>query len=172
MTTPPGDRPDDSSSEQPPPGQPPFGYPPPPGGYPPPQQPPSGSPPPPPGAYPPPQQSPYGYPPPGGGLPPGAVQESNGLAVAALVTGILGLLGNCFCFGGLLSPVAIVVGWIGKNRADRSDGRVGGRGMAVAGIVLGIVGTVLLIAWIVFFTWAIVAGEDFGVQYQQGGVPG
>ena len=73
------------------------------------------------------------------------VQESNGLAVTSMVTGIVGLAGGLCCVVlGLAAPAAIVTGWLGMQRADQSMGRVGGRGMAQAGLIMGIVGTVLL----------------------------
>jgi hypothetical protein len=72
--------------------------------------------------------------------PPGAVQatyvvpqKTNGMAIASLVLGILWL----YWIGSLL---ALIFGVIGKNQIDRSGGVEGGRGLAVAGIVLGIVG--------------------------------
>ncbi len=62
-----------------------------------------------------------------------APQKTNGMAIASLVLGILWL----YWIGSLL---ALIFGVIGKNQIDRSGGTEGGRGLAVAGIVLGIVG--------------------------------
>jgi hypothetical protein len=61
-------------------------------------------------------------------------------ATTALVLGILGIV---VCQ--LLGPVAW---WMGKKTLDEIDagaGRVGGRGAAQAGYVMGIIGTVLLV---------------------------
>jgi hypothetical protein len=55
------------------------------------------------------------------------------MAIASLVLGILWLL----WIGSIL---ALVFGYIGKNQIDRSGGAEGGRGLAIAGIVLGWVG--------------------------------
>ena len=60
-------------------------------------------------------------------------------AVTALVLGILGIV---LC--PLLGPVAWVLGRRGEQEIDGSGGAVGGRGLATAGKVLGIVGTFLL----------------------------
>jgi uncharacterized protein DUF4190 len=60
-------------------------------------------------------------------------QKTNGMAIASLVLGILWL----YWLGSLL---ALIFGIIGKNQIDRSGAAEGGRGLAVAGIVLGIVG--------------------------------
>jgi hypothetical protein len=70
-----------------------------------------------------------------------APTETNGFAVASLVLGIVWLMG-------LGSILALVFGYIAKDQIDRSDGRQTGRGMAVAGIVLGWVGVGLLLAMI------------------------
>lgn len=71
---------------------------------------------------------------------PGPVQ-SNGLAVAALVLGITSVV---FCWWGLLTLVQVVLaitfGSIGISRANRGMGR---KGIAVAGLTLGIFGFVL-----------------------------
>jgi hypothetical protein len=70
------------------------------------------------------------------------------VAVAALVLGIIGFFGNvCSC--GVPSVVAIVLGHIGM--AQTKSGAVGGRGMAVAGLVLGYIVFVPVIIIIVFF---------------------
>ena len=73
-------------------------------------------------------------------------------ATTALVLGIVAIV---IC-GGLLSPVAW---WIGKksvNEIDASQGRLGGRGAAQAGYILGIVGTCMLALWVLFFAGLIV----------------
>ena len=47
--------------------------------------------------------------------------------------------------GGIGSVLALIFGYVGKNQIDESLGRQTGRGMAVAGIVLGWIGLGLLI---------------------------
>lgn len=69
---------------------------------------------------------------------------TNGLAVASLVFGILWL----FYVGSLL---ALVFGYIGKSQIDASEGLQSGRGLAVAGIVLGWIGVGLFVLTIVVF---------------------
>jgi hypothetical protein len=67
--------------------------------------------------------------------------QSNGMAVAGLVCGILGVI-----FGGyLLAPLAIIFGCVGLKRANRGAGR---RGMAKTDIGLGIVGIVSTIIFV------------------------
>jgi hypothetical protein len=88
------------------------------------------------------QQPPYPqypqYPPPGYGAP---VQYApdHPKATTSLVLGILGVV---LCQ--ILGPFAWSMGKKTLNEIDASQGRLGGRGAAQAGYVLGIVGTVLL----------------------------
>ena len=115
-----------------PPGTPPPDQPPPPGPYPPP---PSQYPAQPPGPYYPPPPGPY-YPPPPGPYPP-QPPGTNWWAIIALVFGII---------GGVL--ISVVCGIVGLRRAKAGQG---GRGMAIAGLVLSAVWVAVLLAGIVFY---------------------
>jgi hypothetical protein len=64
---------------------------------------------------------------------------SSGKATAALILGILGLV---FC-PIIPSVLALVFGHQGRNEIDGSGGRMSGRGLATAGIVLGWIGIVI-----------------------------
>lgn len=75
--------------------------------------------------------------------------QKKGLAITALVLGILGLLGSIFVVGGLLSIAAIVVGIIALVKAKKPTH--GGKGMAITGIVLGVIGVVVAGAILAFF---------------------
>lgn len=92
-----------------------------------------------------PPQYPTDPPPPHGSPPPQQYvqQRTNGFAVAALVLGILWL----FWVGSIL---ALVFGYIAKSQIDGSGGAHGGRGLAIAGIVLGWVGVGTLLLVIAF----------------------
>jgi hypothetical protein len=74
---------------------------------------------------------------------PPAQPPNNGMAVASMVLGIVGI------FLGILSVVALALGYSARRQIDGSNGTQAGRGMAVAGIVLGWIGAVLWILWIV-----------------------
>jgi len=77
----------------------------------------------------------------------GSVQRGparNGLGIAALVLGVLALLSSLFVIGGLLGLVAIVLGVLGRGRAKRGEATNGG--MAMAGIVLGVVSVLITAA--------------------------
>ena len=73
---------------------------------------------------------------------PGRPQSTNAMAVASLVLGIIWI----FWIGSIL---AVIFGYVGKGQIDRSEGAEGGRGMAIAGIVLGWVGVGTLVLVIV-----------------------
>jgi Domain of unknown function (DUF4190) len=96
-------------------------------------------PPPPPGGYQP-QMGGAGY----------AVPRNDGLAIASLIVGILSLL----CCGIILGPAAAIMGFISRNRIAQSGGAIGGGGLAMAGLILGIVGFLL---WIVIVIVEIAA---------------
>ncbi len=83
-----------------------------------------------------------------GWQPPRPRQEP--LAVAALVTGVLGL-----------GPVAVVLGAVGLHRVRARARR--GRGLALAGLVLGIVGTL---------AWAALAAVTVGTALASRPLPG
>jgi len=70
------------------------------------------------------------------------------LPIVSLALSIGSLLFVC-CFGGFwLGIPAAVVGYIGMSNADKSPTKYGGRGMAIAGMVIGIVGFLLSLAYI------------------------
>ena len=153
--------------------------PPPGGGYnppPPPPPPPSAGggynppppPPPPPGGGsfvpPPPPPSSGGYvPPPPTGYAPGpagfAGARNDGLGIASLVVGILSIV--CawpFCLGILLGPAAAIMGFISRQRVASSGGTLGGGGLALAGLILGVIGFVISAGWALTWIFALSHG--------------
>ena len=59
--------------------------------------------------------------------------QNDGTAVASLVLGILSLI----CFGILTAIPAIITGHISLGKIKRSGDTLGGKGMAIAGLVMG-----------------------------------
>ena len=91
---------------------------------------------------------------------------TNGMAVASMVLGILGMMGMVW----IISPIlALVFGHMAKGQIDRSGGAQEGRGFAVAGIVLGWVGIawgIVMAFWMWwFFTHFFDAFESFPQQF-------
>lgn len=154
MTTPPGDQPP-YDPNQPPPGQVP---PPPPGGQVPPPPPGGGgyTTPPPTGGY---GDQPGGYPPPG--PPASGGSTTNVLGITSLVLGILSIVMFFCCLGVILGPAAIVTGFLGMRKADEPGSQVGGRGMAMAGLICGAIGLVIAL----FFIILAAATGDWNYNY-------
>ena len=82
-----------------------------------------------------------------------------GFAIAALVLGILAVLTCWTVVGGiLLGLVAIILGIVGWRRASRRVAT--GKGMAITGVVLGTVGLLLSVIFVVFIG-SFLNGNDF-----------
>jgi hypothetical protein len=86
---------------------------------------------------PPPAAPPPAAPPPGQWAPPPAypVQKTNGLAIAALVLGIVSFF--CLGFVIVIPILAIIFGHVALGKIAASQGAQKGRGLAIAGLVLG-----------------------------------
>ncbi|MBP2368022.1 DUF4190 domain-containing protein [Pseudonocardia parietis] len=114
-----------------------------------------------PGGYPDrPAYDPRGYPAYGTGGPPPRPPR-NGVGITALVLGIIAILTFWLLIGGLLGVLAVALGIIGVVRAAK--GVATNRGVAIGGLVLGVLsvlGTiaVVLIAWSFF---SAVGGPEF-----------
>lgn len=102
------------------------------------------------GGYGPPPPGGFGPPPPGPGMggpqfppPMGPMmpQPSSGLAIGALVCGIISIPGACCCYSSVpFGIAAIIMGIIAMQKAKNTPQTHGGRGMALGGLVCGIVG--------------------------------
>lgn len=111
----------------------------------------------------------YGYPPPqqqGGyqiplqpGMPGPLYLEppNSAMAVASMVLGIVGFVALPL----IGSILALIFGYMARNEIRNSQGRVGGQGMATAGIVMGYIGIALgvVIAIFVIGIIAVVATQ-------------
>src|SRR5215213_9545923 len=72
------------------------------------------------------------------------------LPTISLILGVASVLMIC-CWGGLpLGAAALVTGFIGMRNADSDPTRYGGRGLAIAGMVLGIVSFVASFIYLIF----------------------
>ncbi len=75
----------------------------------------------------------------------------NGLSIASLVLGIIGVVGIC-CdgIGAILGILALVFGIISNSKIKKSNGLIKGRGMTTAGIILGIIAIVFGLAYMIY----------------------
>jgi hypothetical protein len=78
----------------------------------------------------------------------------NGLAIASMVLGILWI----WWIGSIL---AIVFGFVALNQIKNSDGAQTGRGMAIAGLVLGFIG----LGTILFFFVIAAVGSSVSTEF-------
>lgn len=120
------------------------------------------------GGYPdrPPAHDPGGYPAYGTGGPP-PLPPRNGVGIAALVLGIVGILTSWILVGGLLGVVAIALGIIGVVRAAK--GIATNRGVAIGGLVLGVLSVLasVAVALIVWSFFSAIGGTEFYDCLQQ-----
>jgi hypothetical protein len=70
-------------------------------------------------------------------------RATNGMAVASLVLGLVGLV--TFWLLAIPPILALVFGLVGRSQIKLSGGRQEGDGLAIAGIVTGIVGMVIFV---------------------------
>ena len=73
-----------------------------------------------------------------------------------MIVGILSLV--CFwpfCLGLLLGPAGAIMGFISRQRIAASGGQLGGGGMALAGLIIGVVGFVASASWAIFYLFVL-----------------
>jgi hypothetical protein len=81
------------------------------------------------------QNTPFQPPPISGG------GQNQTLAIVSLVCGILGILLSFCCYGGIpLGIAAAIIGFLGMKNVNSNPESYGGKGMAIGGIVTGIIG--------------------------------
>jgi Domain of unknown function (DUF4190) len=87
-------------------------------------------------------------------------RPTDGQATAALVLGILSLVG-VMCYGVpslIMGPIAIYLGLHSSSRIRGSGGALGGQGFAMAGWICGSIGVLLGALYIVFFIGIMAIG--------------
>ena len=104
----------------------------------------------------------YGTPPPGAGPTPEPPRNAP-LAVAGLVTGIIGVI-PCSWGIGVIALAAVVLGFRGRRQVQESAGALKGDGMALAAIVLGVLGLLATVAY-----WVLILTDVLDPQFNVGG---
>ena len=95
---------------------------------------------------------------------PQPVKPNSNMAIASLVLGILGWT----IIPGLASIAAIITGHMAKNEIKNSMNRLGGDGMATAGLVLGYAGIAIGIC-ILCFAFVLPMLGLFTIPFLEGG---
>lgn len=85
---------------------------------------------------------------PGSGVPAGGQNQT--LAIVSLVLGIASIV---FCLG-LTGPPALITGIMAKKKATNNPAEYGGAGLALGGIITGILGTLVLLLVLAYFVFA------------------
>ncbi|MBC7900967.1 MAG: DUF4190 domain-containing protein [Saprospiraceae bacterium] len=79
------------------------------------------------------------------------------IPTVSLVLGIVSIVMVC-CYGGIwLGLPAAILGYMGMRNADNDPGRYGGRGLAIAGMVIGIATCLLSIVHIIVLIFSMLA---------------
>jgi hypothetical protein len=76
---------------------------------------------------------------------------SQGLALASMITAVLGLIVGTFCLGPIPGIVAVILGLIALSQIKKTPEKVGGKPFAIAGVVIGGVTVAIYGAFIVLF---------------------
>lgn len=87
---------------------------------------------------------------------PGRITQTSGAAITSMILGILSVAA-CLLPLGL---IAVIFGHVSLRRIARAGGQLTGRGMAIAGLVLGYLGTVLLAGYASLLIYGIKTGAD------------
>ena len=95
--------------------------------------------------------------------PRGQVAATNGMAIASMVCGILGVLLIFFACGmvsGITAVPAVVLGHLAMRAIARSEKPMSGRGMAITGLVTGYLGILAQFAWVGFILFAFLSSPS------------
>lgn len=87
--------------------------------------------------------------------------EKNGMCLASMICGIIGLILSCCGCGWLLPIVAVVLGVIGKGKATNDSDKK----KAMAGLICGIIGIVISIGYTIFYIIQAINGNLSTTSY-------
>jgi hypothetical protein len=108
--------------------------------------------------------------PPSAAIVPPAVLQTDGMAIAALVVGVVAPVAAMFdgIPGVIMGSIAVFLGLNSRRRIKRSGGRLQGGGLALAGWIVGLCAIVLGILIAVFFLGLFLAMQS---GTNKGGLP-
>jgi hypothetical protein len=96
----------------------------------------------------------------------GLVRKTNSFAVTGLILGILSVTGGLCCFGHLFIILSLVFSIIGLVQIKNNPEIYEGKGIAIAGLVLSIVGLIFWLGLIFLFSIGSLLGETSRHSYR------
>ena len=97
------------------------------------------------------QNTPFNPPPPGAGA-----GQNKTLAIVSLVLGIVSFL--C-CNWFIVGLAAVVTGFMAKSKADSDPANYGGRGLALGGIITGVLSMIIgILIWVLYLFTGVLSG--------------
>jgi hypothetical protein len=88
--------------------------------------------------------------------PPNVQAQSKSLATASMILGIISITIGWLCMGPLLAIAAIVIGAVALSQIKKTPDRVGGKQMALTGVITG---GLALLGIIIFYVFVLVVGN-------------
>ena len=96
------------------------------------------------------------------------IHHTSGLAIASLVMGILGMPLACVpLIGTVFNLLAVIFGATALNAIGKSRVTLGGRGLALSGLILGILGLALVGLWLLY-VFGVFASMGFAAHDARG----
>ncbi len=86
---------------------------------------------------------------------------TSGLAIASMVCGILAILSSCAYVGILFGIPAVITGHMAMKSFRNPQDSKGGKGMAIAGLICGYLGSLISLVLIVIVAFAVNSSEGF-----------
>jgi hypothetical protein len=94
--------------------------------------------------------------------------KTNGFAIASMVLGIVSIPLLCCCYiGAVPAIIAIIFGFIARNKIKEAFGSQKGEGMALAGIITGFSTLGLIILLLVFSLSGVFSTNSFWEEFQR-----
>lgn len=93
--------------------------------------------------------------------PPAYVQpENKGLATAAMIVGIISVTVGWLCLGPIPGIAAIIMGAVALSQIKKTPDRVGGKPMAVVGVVTGGITVLIYAGFMIFYLILFIAAAN------------
>jgi hypothetical protein len=87
------------------------------------------------------------------------IRRTNAFAITGFILGLFSATGGICCFGHLFMILGLIFSLIGLSQIKNNPDLYDGKGLAIAGVVLSIIGFILSIGLILFFFLASLLSE-------------